>query len=574
MRNRNNYTPDVLDCLANLSNDEVFTPPKVVNQMLDLLPQEVFQSRETTFLDPFTKSGVFLREITKRLLEYQVSNYKEIALEIEQITVSAIQKAIIDKQLDKDDKNFEDKAREVGDIAIEKHENGSKYIAFKKQLQKALDHILTRQVFGIAITELTAELARRSLYCSKDASGKYSIVNGIFNGKANGNIRFVPMKHKWEKGNCIFCGASRKNLDRPDEYESHAYEFIHRNNVEDIFMGLQFTVVCGNPPYQLNTNGFGAQAIPIYHLFIQKAKMLNPRYLTMIIPARWMTGGMGLNKFREEMLSDKHISCLHDFATSNECFGNGVSITGGVCYFLRDSDYVGECECYRHDNRGIHQTRRFLKENNSDIFIRDNNLLTISRKVVSESTMDSIVHSLGEYKLPSDAIKNYKKYGLSLSDMPLENSSFRVVGLDEKQKRTKKYVIGYSLPDGVIANKYKVFMAKANGAAGTIGEGELKAIIGEPILGMPGDICTFSFLQIGNFDTEDEAKNCISYMKTRFCRALIGIMKQTQNMTARVYKYVPIQDFSKSWTDVELYAKYKLTKEEIKFIEDMVKPME
>lgn len=196
MRNRNNYTPDVLDCLANLSNDEVFTPPGVVNKMLDMLPKEVFMSKETTFLDPFTKSGVFLREITKRLLDYQVPGYRQTANEIELISKEAIQTAVKFGELSVNDKYYEDKARHIGDEAIKAHPKANEFLNFEIDLQLALDHILTHQVFGIAITELTAELSRRSLYCSKDASGRYSIAGTAFGANSDGNIRFVPMEQK------------------------------------------------------------------------------------------------------------------------------------------------------------------------------------------------------------------------------------------------------------------------------------------------------------------------------------------------------------------------------------------
>ena len=342
---------------------------------------------------------------------------------------------------------------------------------------------------------------------------------------------------------------------------------------------MKFDVVIGNPPYQVSDGGAQASAKPVYNLFVQAAKKLNVNYLSFIIPARFFTGGKGLDDFREEMIHDKDIRTLNDYANSADCF-SGVDIKGGVCHFIWEKGYNNKCKCIRHDDFGISKSERYLVEEGDDIFIRENFLVSIKNKVKrqGEKTFDLIASPAKLYGLRGDAIKSRKKYNLpEMYDTPIKNG-YRLFGLDEKLKRIYKYLpANYPFERNEGLNKYKVFISESYGC------GEIGEIPATPVLATPGELCTETFIQIGPFDTQEEAKHCLKYIKTKFLRALVGIRKQTQHATRTVYKYVPLQDFtSKSdidWSksikeiDQQLYKKYGLDENEINFIETRVKEM-
>ncbi len=500
------YNPDVLNCIANLSNDEVFTPPELANKMLDLLPQELFCNPQTTFLDPFTKSGVFLREIVKRL-----------------------------------------------DRGLEK---------LIPERQERIDHILHNQVFGIACTELTSLLARRSVYCSKHANGKYSVSK--FNTEG-GNILYKNLNHTWVNGKCKYCGASQSVYDRGSEAEQYAYMFIHTDNPKKYF-NMQFDVIVGNPPYQLSDGGgmqtesSSGSAIPLYNLFVQQAKKLKPRYLTVIIPARWYSGGRGLDSFRDEMLNDESISNLIDYSDSRDCFP-GVDIAGGVCYFLWVNEYKGVCTIVNNYKGTTHLSKRKLNE--YDVFVRYSQAIDIIKKVqtLKEINMSEWVYSSKPFGFRSFESGRTKRMNEDVEMLGSKGFSY----VSRKDIRANIQLV----------DKWKVVMSKASAehAGQTDNEGRKRVVSRIEILA-PGQICTETYLLLGTFNQKSEAQNLACYVKTIFFRFLMSTILLTQNIAKDKFQFVPIQDFSHPWTDEMLYKRYGLTEEEIAFIESMIRPME
>lgn len=493
-KNKTSHTPDVLSCLANLSNDEVFTPPDVVNRMLDLLPQELFKDPNTTFLDPACKTGVFLREIAKRLLV-------------------GLQDVIPD-------------------------------------LQERIDHIFHKQLFGIAITELTSLLSRRSLYCSKYPNGEYSV--SLFN-TAEGNIRFRRINHSWIGDKCKFCGAN-KSYDRGNEKETYAYEFIHTTTPEKIF-NMKFDVIISNPPYQLNDGGNGKSAKPIYQHFIDTALKLNPRYISMIIPSRWFSGGKGLDLFRKQMLSDKRIRKLVDYENFKDVFP-GVDLAGGACYFLWDREYNGACQVTNFVTNNCTTTLRYLDE--YDVFIRQNAAINIIKKVSNKS-----IDFLNNRVLPR------KPFGLPTNYEP------KISGIPcwFIQKIGKRFASSVDVKDSFnILNKWKFLVPKAPIAGQTDFTKPVSFYYdGNTRIASPGECCTESWIVAGAFETEQEAYCYKSYIFTKIVRYLLLQTVVSQDVTRKNFCFVPdLGNYDRQYTDDYLRKLWDITDEEWTLIKSKI----
>lgn len=508
LRGRN---PDVLSCIANLSNDEVFTPPGFANRMLDTLAlawsqdhgaANLWANPRARFLDPCAKSGVFLREITRRLTE-----------------------GLADQIPD---------------------------------LQARVDHILTRQVYGIGITELTAMLARRSVYCSKHANGAHSVTKGF--NTTDGHIWFQRVEHTWDKGRCTYCKAGQEQLDRGDGRETHAYAIIHTDDIKariaELFGDdMQFDVIIGNPPYQLDDGGYGQSAAPIYQLFVEKALQLDPHYAVFVTPSRWMAGGKGLDKYRETMLSDKRMRSIVDYPKLYEGFP-GVKIRGGISYFLWDRAHDGPCALQTIWD-GTPTGPTVVRHLDAfDVLVRRNEAVPILEKVMArkEATMERRISSRKPFGLATNFKFKATEKGMKA---PLKLFANQRLGWTERSIIT----VNEHLVD-----RWKVLMTAVQGTSAAV---ETK-FLSKPIIAPPGTACTETYLVAGHFDTEAEAKNFARYLSTRFVRFLVSLRKATQHATRDVYAFVPDLPLDTAWTDAKLYQRYKFSPEEIDFIEAQV----
>lgn len=518
LRGRN---PDVLTCIANLSNDEVFTPPEFANRMLDTLAEawaarndgaNIWADSAVTFLDPCVKSGVFLREITKRLI-----------------------------------------AGLAGEIP---------------DLQTRVDHILTRQVFGIGITTLTSLLARRSLYCSKHATGEHSVAKSFAND--DGNIWFERTEHSWADGKCRFCGANQRDYDRGEGLESHAYALIHTNDVKtrvaELFGGeMQFDVIIGNPPYQLGQSGgeaIGGFAMPIYQKFVQAAKGLDPHFVIMVTPSRWFAGGRGLDEYRAEMLADKQVRKLVDFPDASEAFP-GTQIKGGVSYFLWDNAWNGPCEVTTvHGGDTAAPSARYLDA--YDVLVRRNEAVPILEKVLRANAEDGF-GNLASKVSPIQPFSIRTNFRGAAQATGLKNP-IRLIG-----NGGDTFIERENIPrNDAWVDKWKVLLGAAYGA----GENLPHQIYNYPIIAGPGTACTETYLVIDKFASEKEARRFAGYLRTRLVRFLVSLRKYTQHLYNERFQFVPDLPMDREWTDALLYEKYGITEDEVAFIDRMIRPME
>lgn len=487
------HKPDILDCISNLSSDEVFTPPSVVNQVLDLFPKEVWIDKNLKFLDPACKSGVFLREIAKRLM---------VGLE-----------------------------RELPDE------------------DERRQHIFKNMLYGISITELTGYLARRSLYYSKSADSEFSVIR--FDGE-NGNVHYSRGSHTYVKNKCKFCGAPKGSLDRGNELENYAYQFIHSEKVFD----MKFDVIVGNPPYQLQDAGETTGASPIYQLFVEQAKRLSPKYISMIIPSRWFGGGKGLENFRKEMLNDGQIRKIVDFTNASDCFP-GVDIAGGVCYFLWQNGSSGDCEVVNHIAGKTYTSMRKL--NQFDTFIRYGTASKILEKVKNKSL-----------RYLSDDVSSLRPFGLRTYIRPEEKGDLTLFWSGGTGKYpSEKVTLGLDM-----VNKWKTITSiRSYDHGGLPDKDGYRRVLSRIDVLPPATICTETYIVIGSFDTEYEARLLYDYLKTKFARFLISLMSFSQDIAKKSYALVPKLDLTEQWTDAKLYKFFDLSEEEVQFIEVHIKEM-
>jgi site-specific DNA-methyltransferase (adenine-specific) len=495
--------------------------PEFANPLLDTLAEawvpdhngaNLWAHKKVKFLDPCTKSGVFLREITSRLT-------KGLADEI-------------------------------------------------PNLQERVDHILTKQVFGVGITYLTSLLARRSVYCSKHAQGKHSIAQGFASDA--GNIWFERTQHKWENGRCAYCGAGQKTFDRGEGLETHAYAFIHSDDIKtriaELFgADMQFDVIIGNPPYQTTGGGGGTNDSPIYDLFVRQAVRLEPRFLSMVVPSRWMAGGRGLGEFRTEFLGDRRVRTLVDYENAKDVFPT-VGIGGGICYFLWERDNPGLCECVYHRNGAtIGPHRRALDE--FDVFVRDKRAVDILHKVVAagERPFEELVSG----DTPFGLATNFSGYARDVVPTGRQVLLYANVGTKRVRGAMARETIN---KNAHLIDVWKLFLPKTGSGRERERSG-VDLVLGPPIVGEPGSVCTQTYLVAGPLGSKVEAQNVESYLRTRVARFLVSLRKPAQDVFRSMYRWVPVQPWDRTWTDADLYKKYGLTEDEQAFIESMIRPM-
>ena len=485
---------DILECIASLSSDEVATPPSIANQVLDMLPSDVWTNKDLKWLDPACKTGVFLREAARRLMV-------------------GLKDAIPDEA-------------------------------------ERREHIFKKMLHGYALTELTAQMSRRSLYYTKDPSDKDRSV--VQFKEYSGNIQFSGQDHPYSGTNakCSTCGALRRDFGGDYNKEHHAYDFIHLEKEP-----MKIDVVVGNPPYQLRDGGGGTSAMPIYHHFVRQAFQLRPSYVAMIIPSRWFAGGKGLDSFRQEMLSSKNFRYLFDFSDASLLF-SGPKIEGGVCYFLWDRAHSGPCEVTVAMPNGTTSTQtRFLGEH-GDVFVRFNEALSIIEKIKNRAKvyLDEQVSSRKPFGF-DNAVRGASEQG---AKQPIAVYSHEGTFYVSKGSITtnREWV-----------DKWKVYTSKA-------GQNVINypsQVIGRVFVGGPNTACTESYLVAGVFESQGEAEEFAKYLRTRLVRFLVAMRISSHNLTQSSFGFVPAYSSGEN-TDSAIYSKYGLTQAEVQFVESIARP--
>jgi site-specific DNA-methyltransferase (adenine-specific) len=428
---------------------------------------------------------------------------------------------------------------------------------------KRAEHILKNMLYGSAVTQVHGEMTRRSVYVSRDATSEHTVVR--FDGP-EGNLPFVTAEHDYPvnrqgraSGPCQVCGAP-VGLERGPSRENHAYAFIHGAYPTEEMQDMQFDVIVGNPPYQLETEGFGATASTIYHRFVEHAIALEPKYAAMITPSRWFTGGKGLDGFRERMIADRRLRAIVDNPKLFDCFP-GVEIKGGVNYFLWDRDHDGDCEfSTRIDGTIVSTMTRDLRKGDG-VLVRDNHAMSIIQKVADKTKRSA--EELSTVTKPF-GLTMRSNYPGSVPD-PFDGAIPLIYASH----------VGYSRPDQIQRNHqwidcWKVLLPMAGDGHGR----EISYVLGEPIALAPGSACTQTYMIAGMFDSRSETGNYAYYLATKFVRFLVLQRKTTQHVTPDRLRFVPLLDMKRRWTDADLYAHFGLTEEEAAYIEATIHPRE
>jgi site-specific DNA-methyltransferase (adenine-specific) len=520
------HVPDVLETLAQLPNDDVYTPPKVVAAMLDILPEHVWSEASYTWLDPATKSGIYLREVFKRLM-----------------------------------------------VSLAEWEPDG---------AKRREHILRNMLYGAATTQLNGDIARRTLYQTKNATGvgvkDPALADLVVHfDDPDGNILYVETEHTLDRKEqfCTTCRAPAKLIR--ERRESFAYSFIHGTYPAKEVAEMKFDVIIGNPPYQIGMDdGKGnrtANITPLYNLFVEKAIAMNPRYVVMITPSRWFAGGKGLVDYRGRMIADRRLRTLVDNPKLYDVFPQ-AEIKGGVSYFLWDRDHDGDCEFSTRVEGLIRDTSTRDLRLGRGIVLRDNFGAEIVGKIASDPLeKGSLADKVSARDPFGQAIKtNYdgheeKKTGTiwEAYDEPGEGriplvyiNKVRYVQRGALQRK-KEWV-----------DRCKVLIPMAGDGHGR----DVSFVIGEPLALAPGSACTQSYLVAGTFDTAAEAEHYAYFLTTKFVRFLILQRKISQHLTNTRFAFVPLLEMTRRWADADLYERFNLTSDEIAYIERVIGPRE